>query len=92
MGHGEFKVPGGKLVVADIHVDGGAIARVELSGDFFLEPPEALAAMRDALVGAPAGSSTALLTERLSGAVPDGTVMLGFSPGDVAEAVRRALG
>jgi len=91
MGHGEFKVPGGKLVVADIRVDSGEIAHVELSGDFFLEPPEALEAMRDALVGAPANGSVTLLTERVSRAVPRGTVMLGFSAGDVAEAVRRAL-
>jgi len=91
MGHGEFKVPGGKLVVADVEVDGGEIIEVELSGDFFLEPPEALAAMRDALVGAPVNASTMLLTERVSHAVPEGAVMLGFSAGDVAEAVRRAL-
>lgn len=91
MGHGEFKVHGGKLVVADVRVDGGEITHVELSGDFFLDPPEALSAMRDALVGAPAAGSIDLLTERVSRAVPAGTVMLGFSPGDVAEAVRRAL-
>ncbi|HKI57810.1 MAG TPA: hypothetical protein VKA00_01170 [Trueperaceae bacterium] len=91
MRHGEFKAPGGKLVVADIQVDDGEIAHAELSGDFFLEPPEALAAMRDALVGAPATSSIELLTERVSRAVPASAVMLGFSPGDVAEAVRRAL-
>lgn len=91
MGHGEFKVPGGKLVVADVQVDGDEIAYVELSGDFFLEPPEALAAMRDALIGAPATGSTALLAELVSRATPTGTIMLGFSPGDVAEAVQKAL-
>ncbi|MDQ1581846.1 MAG: lipoate---protein ligase, partial [Microbacteriaceae bacterium] len=36
--HGEFKVPGGKLVVVDLDVVGGAIANFHLSGDFFLEP------------------------------------------------------
>lgn len=91
MGHGEFKVPGGKLVVADVRVAGGRIVDVELSGDFFLEPPEALSAMCRALVGAPTGGSVALLAERVSEAVPQGTDMLGFSAADVAEAVWRAL-
>ena len=89
--HGEYKVPGGKLVIADVRVEEATIADVELSGDFFLEPPEALAAMRDALVGVPADASLAVLTECVAGAVPAETIMLGFEAGDVAEAVRRAL-
>ena len=40
--HGEYKVPGGKLVVADFDVVDGVLAHVSLSGDFFLEPDEAL--------------------------------------------------
>lgn len=91
MGHGEFKVPGGKLVVADVRVDGGKIVDAELSGDFFLEPPEALAAIRDALLGTPVATSIDLLTERLDRAVPAGTIMLGFSVDDIAEVIRRAL-
>ena len=33
--HGEYKVPGGKLVVVDLEVDGGRIADFHLAGDFF---------------------------------------------------------
>ena len=44
--HGEFKVPGGKLVVVDLEVVDGRIADFRLAGDFFLEPDEALAGDR----------------------------------------------
>ena len=40
--HFEIKVPGGKLVVVDVATDEGRITDVRLSGDFFLEPDEAL--------------------------------------------------
>ena len=40
--HGEYKVPGGKLVVADLDVTEGRLAGVRISGDFFLEPDSAL--------------------------------------------------
>src|SRR5690606_40182300 len=52
--HGEYKTPGGKLVVADVVVEGGRIVSAEVTGDFFLEPETALASMTAALVGAPA--------------------------------------
>ena len=42
--HGEFKVPGGKLVVADFDVVDGRLANVRVSGDFFLEPDDTLRA------------------------------------------------
>ena len=36
--HGEFKVPGGKLVVVDLETTDGVIHDFRLAGDFFLEP------------------------------------------------------
>ncbi len=47
--HGEFKVPGGKLVVVDLDVVDGTIANFRLAGDFFLEPDEALDAINAAV-------------------------------------------
>src|SRR5690606_1921050 len=49
--HGEYKVPGGKLVVADLELSGGRVAAVQVSGDFFLEPAEARDAIDAAIVG-----------------------------------------
>lgn len=89
--HGEYKVPGGKLVVADLQVDGGALAHVSISGDFFLEPPEALAEIDRALTGLSAQASEAEIALAVALALPRGTEMFGFSPEAVAVAVRRAL-
>jgi hypothetical protein len=91
MGHGEYKVPGGKLVVADVSVDDGVLAHVSISGDFFLEPPEALPEIDRALAGLPANATETELALAVALALPPGTEMFGFSPEAVAIAVRRAL-
>ncbi|CAP42832.1 lipoate--protein ligase A [Bordetella petrii] len=89
--HGEYKVPGGKLVVVDLEVEAGRLARVRLSGDFFLEPPEALEAINQALCGLPADADEARLAEAVQAGLPGEAELFGFSPQAVAVTVRRAL-
>ncbi|HEY9437357.1 MAG TPA: lipoate--protein ligase family protein [Streptomyces sp.] len=89
--HGEYKVPGGKLVAVDLSVEGGALRGVRVAGDFFLEPYEAILAIDAALEGAPAHTGTAGLTARIEAALPESAMMLGLSAQGVAVAVRRAL-
>jgi Lipoate-protein ligase A len=89
--HGEFKVPGGKLVVVDLDVVDGMLANVRLSGDFFLEPDDALPAIDAALTGLPVGSDARSIAAAVTAALPEGAVLLGFSAEAVATAVRRAL-
>ncbi|GAB1579364.1 biotin--protein ligase [Bordetella petrii] len=89
--HGEYKVPGGKLVVVDLAVAGGRLADVRLSGDFFLEPPEALDAINQALCGLPADADETRLAQAVQQALPQGAELFGFSPQAVAVVVRRAL-
>ena len=89
---GEYKVPGGKLVAADVEVVEGRISRVAVSGDFFLEPDDALEAIDASLVGMPQGATVSQLTAVVQGALHDGVTMVGFTPEAVAIAVRRALG
>ena len=89
--HGEYKVPGGKLVVADFDVVDGALANVSLSGDFFLEPDEALAEINRALTGLPADAGAADISAAVAAALPAGAVLFGFSADAVAVTVRRAL-
>ena len=89
--HGEYKVPGGKLVVADVTVEDGRLADVRVSGDFFLEPDDALERIDAALTGQPAATDAALLAQRIDAALEPGTVLLGFSAQAVAIAVRRAV-
>lgn len=89
--HGERKVRGGKLVVVDAAVVNGRLEDVVLSGDFFLEPDEALGWLTGALQGVGSDSSLDDLTRRLTEARRD-AVMLGFEPRDIALTVLRALG
>jgi lipoate-protein ligase A len=89
--HGEYKVPGGKLVVVDLDVVDGAFAGVSLSGDFFLEPDEALLDINSALEGLPESSTAAEIAAAVEAALPAEAVLFGFSAGAVAVAVRRAL-
>jgi len=89
--HGEFKVPGGKLVVVDCHVADGRLAEVSVSGDFFLEPDEALQDINRALTGQPAESTPGELAGAVTAALPADAVLFGFSADAVAVAVRRAL-
>ena len=59
---GEYKVPGGKLVAADVEVADGSLADVRISGDFFLEPDAALAVLDASLRGRPADARVPDLT------------------------------
>lgn len=90
--HGEYKMPGGKLVVVDLAVEHDRIASFRLAGDFFLEPDDALESIDRALTGLPVGSSAADLAAAVRAALPEGAVLLGFTPEAVATAVRRAVG
>jgi lipoate-protein ligase A len=89
--HGEYKVPGGKLVVADLEVVDEHIRQAQVSGDFFLEPDDALERINGALAGLPIATPAAQIAARVRAGLGDGVEMLGFSPEAVAVAVRRAL-
>jgi lipoate-protein ligase A len=89
--HGEFKVPGGKLVVVDLDVVAGRIANFRLAGDFFLEPDSALEAINSAVNGLSAEADAAQLTKAIAAALPKDAILLGFSPEAVATTIRRAI-
>ena len=89
--HGEFKVPGGKLVVVDLDVVGGRIANFRLAGDFFLEPDDALEAINLAVNGLSAEADAASISKAVAAALPKDAILLGFSADAVATTVRRAL-
>jgi len=89
--HGEYKPPGGKLVAADVEVADGRLARVQVSGDFFLEPGEALDRVNAALTGIPVAADTSVITTRVNAALGGDAMLAGFTAGAVATAVRRAL-
>ena len=89
--HGEYKVPGGKLVVVDLEVEGGRISDFHLAGDFFLEPDDALQDIDAAVTGLPVETDAAAIAAAVRAALPEGAQLLGFTPESVGTAVRRAL-
>lgn len=89
--HGEYKHPGGKLVVVDLSIMDGALKDVSVSGDFFLEPPEALDAIVEALEGAPSDATVEELAALITEGLPPGSVLIGFDATSVGVAVRRAV-
>ena len=91
MVHGEYKVPGGKLVVVDLELDAGHIARVQVSGDFFLEPDTALDAINAALLGLPADVDAGRIAAAVQAGLPGEAMLYGITPEGVAVAVRRAI-
>ena len=89
---GEYKVHGGKLVAAEVTVVDGHLGSVAVSGDFFLEPDDALERINGALTGQPIGATVAQLPRAVESALDDSVTLVGFSPESIAIAVRRALG
>ncbi len=89
--HGEYKTPGGKLVVLDFEVVGEALARVQVSGDFFVYPEDAFASLAAGLEGASADLSESELADRVRFSMPRGAELLGTSPEAIAAAIRRAI-
>lgn len=89
---GEYKVPGGKLVAADVEVRDGRLRNAHISGDFFLEPDTALGAIDAALNGLAEDTSVAQLSAQVRDAVGPDAQLIGFNADAVAIAVRRAIG
>ncbi|MBU3994394.1 MAG: lipoate--protein ligase family protein, partial [Actinobacteria bacterium] len=87
--HGEYKVPGGKLVVVDFELVDDRIADFHLSGDFFLEPDEALNDINRAVNGLSPNSTIDEFAEAIRKALPSEVHLLGFTPESVGIAVRR---
>jgi Bacterial lipoate protein ligase C-terminus len=89
---GDYKTVGGKLVTVNFDVQDGHLRNVQVSGDFFLYPEEALGDIRQALEGLPVSIGERAIAERVGTAVGADVEMVGFSPEAVARAVGRGLG
>ncbi|MBS9532514.1 lipoate--protein ligase family protein [Mycobacterium sp. M1] len=90
--HGEYKVPGGKLVTVDVDIEGERLTNVRVAGDFFLDPDSALDRITGALEGLPAIASAQEIAQAVADALHPGDTLLGFDGDAVGVAVRRALG
>lgn len=79
-------------MIVDVEVKDGHLAQVALSGDFFLEPDEALGDIVAAVTGMPTSADAATLGQAISAKIADDVALIGFTPESVGIAIRRALG
>ena len=86
-GTASVNVPDGKLLRVTVTY-GEDIESVTLTGDFFLEPPEARRDLEAALEGKPADASKADLEEAIEAVDAE---LIGFAPSDLAEATVEAI-
>lgn len=89
--HAEYKIPGGKLLVVDLWVADDRLRAVQLSGDFFLEPPETLDAINAALVGLPADGDATRIERAVQSALGPDVMMYGITVAGIAVVIQRAL-
>lgn len=89
--HAEYKIPGGKLLVLDLDVIAGKLANVQLSGDFFMEPPEALDVINNTLEGLSVNTDTADLVSKIDQNLGTSVTLYGITIEGVAVVLQRAL-
>lgn len=89
--HGEYKTPGGKLVVVDFDIVEGRFKNMVISGDFFLYPEEEIDPLTNALEGVDVELDDESFAERIRMDLHPDTRLLGTSPEGIVIAVRRAL-
>lgn len=88
MKRGEYKVPGGKLLAAEVEVHDSALVRVKLVGDFFMHPEEAIMGLEEVLTGSPLEE----IEERVESFFgEEGITLYGVAPGDFVKVIRLAL-
>jgi lipoate-protein ligase A len=86
----EEKIAGGKLVCIEVWADSSAVARVRITGDFFLHPEDAIDRLERALVGAPLAVGEADAAAMLGKALGDAQ-LIGASCADLARMFSRAV-
>jgi lipoate-protein ligase A len=87
--HGEYKMPGGKLVAVDFEIHSGRLRNVKVTGDFFLYPDDALDPLVAALEGLPADAAPEVYAGAVTSALEPGVELVGFSPEAIASAIDR---
>ncbi|AGF48341.1 hypothetical protein CONE_0576 [Candidatus Kinetoplastibacterium oncopeltii TCC290E] len=90
--HVGYKVPNGKLIEIDFEItEDKKFKNVQISGDFFLEPPEFLDIINNKLNGLPISSNELDIKYVIEKSIDENVEMFGFSPVDIAIAIKRAI-
>lgn len=89
--HAEYKIPGGKLLVIDLELEQDKLKNVQLSGDFFMEPPDALYVINDTLEGLPANTSDEQIIRAINNNLGPDVQLYGITIEGIAVVLKRAL-
>lgn len=85
------KVPGGKLLAVRLEYD-ERIESIQILGDFFVVPEDALPVIEEALVGASVGESESEISRTIAGVLGRHHIeLIGISPEAIAQTIRMAL-
>jgi len=84
----EYKIPGGKLLYAEVEERGGTLVKIKVAGDFFMHPEESILGLEEALTGSPLDE----IEERVESFLAEGDIILyGVAQGDFVKVIRLAL-
>ena len=87
------KVPGGKLLRIKLDTDNISICALQISGDFFLHPEEALPKIEEALVGLPTAISAEALSQKINETLAqEKAAFIGVTAEDIAATIIEAIG
>jgi len=88
MKNAEYKVPGGKLLAAELDVEKDTLVHVKISGDFFMHPEPAIIDLEAVLNGITVGE----ISETVHRFFKENEVSLfGVSPGDFVTVLELCL-
>ena len=85
----EYKVPGGKLLAAEISMKDGMIDKLKISGDFFMHPEAVIIDLEKALIGNPVSKLETIIACFFD---TSEITLFGVEPLDFAKVIRLALG
>jgi lipoate-protein ligase A len=90
-GRAKLKVPGGKLLTVKIRYD-DMISEIQIVGDFFIFPEDALPKIEGALVGMRADEDANVFSKNISDvAAHNGIELIGITPDAIAQAMKMAI-
>ncbi len=67
-------------MIVDVDVEDGQLSRVALSGDFFLEPDDALEDIVAAVTGLPTTADATRIGQAIAEKIGDDVALIGFTP------------
>jgi lipoate-protein ligase A len=88
MKRAEYKIPGGKLLAAELTVEGDRMVGVKITGDFFMHPETAIITLEKALENSPTAELEDTVNRFFKG---NDITLFGVQIGDFVKVIRMAL-